>query len=260
MRLKLSHLAALGLAVVFATAVWQRPAFAQTDEIQVYDGSLAAPGVINLTWHNNYTPDGVKTPAFPGAIVSNHSWNGVTEWAYGVTDWFEAGLYFPLYSHDMNHGLTYNGFKLRTLFAVPHAEDRVFFYGVNFEFSFNKKHWDQKTHTLEVRPIIGWHLGKVDLVFNPILDSSYNGIKKWEFDPETRIAYNIDKTWAVAAEEYDGFGPLNGFNAANQQTHELFGVVDYSGSPLEVEAGVGFGLTRASDNVTFKLILAADLN
>src|SRR5678815_6136567 len=34
---------------------------AQSDEIQVYDGGLAPTGVFNLTWHNNYTPDGVKT-------------------------------------------------------------------------------------------------------------------------------------------------------------------------------------------------------
>ena len=38
--------------------------FAQTDEIQVYNGDLAPPGKFNLTWHQNYTPIGLKTPAF----------------------------------------------------------------------------------------------------------------------------------------------------------------------------------------------------
>ncbi len=33
-------------------------ASAQTDEIQVYDGEIAAPGIFNLTWHNNFTPMG----------------------------------------------------------------------------------------------------------------------------------------------------------------------------------------------------------
>ena len=56
-------------------------AAAQSDEIQVYDGGLAEVGVFNLTLHNNFTPDGVKTPAFPGAITSDDSWNGVSEWA-----------------------------------------------------------------------------------------------------------------------------------------------------------------------------------
>ena len=92
---------------------------AQTDEIQVYDGEIAPVGVFNLTWHNNYTPNGHKEPAFPGGLVANRTYNGVTEWAYGVTPWFEQGLYFPLYSDSSNKGWVYNGWKLRELFAVP---------------------------------------------------------------------------------------------------------------------------------------------
>jgi hypothetical protein len=42
-------------------------AFAQTDEIQVYDGGLAPKGVFNLTLHNNFTPKGIKEPAWDGA-------------------------------------------------------------------------------------------------------------------------------------------------------------------------------------------------
>jgi hypothetical protein len=81
---------------------WQ--AFAQTDEIQVYDAEIAKPGVLNLEWHNNYTFDGLKTPRFPGGLVPNHTFNSVPEWAYGVTDWFEQGLYLPLYSFSSNLG------------------------------------------------------------------------------------------------------------------------------------------------------------
>ena len=50
---------------------------AQTDEIQVYDAEIAAPGVFNLTWHNNYTFSGSDTPSFPGAVVPDKSLNGV---------------------------------------------------------------------------------------------------------------------------------------------------------------------------------------
>ena len=133
-------------------------AMAQADEIQVYDGGLAEPGIFNLTLHSNFTPRGVKTPAFPGAVVADQSFNGVPEWAYGVTDWFEAGLYLPLYTRDKSTGWGLDGVKLRTLFAVPHADDRRFVYGANFEFSYNAKRWDVKRFTSEVRPILGWHL------------------------------------------------------------------------------------------------------
>ena len=235
-------------------------ASAQTDEIQVYDGKLAPPGVFNLTWHNNYTWQASSTPAFPGGVAPDHSWNGVPEWAYGVAPWFEAGLYMPLYSDDEHTGWGLDGFKLRALFAVPHAAERRFFYGANFEFSVNAKRWDEKRFSSEVRPIIGWHLQPFDIILNPIVDTAYDGVKNLEFVPAARVAYNIDHTWAVAAEEYDDFGPLHDFYSAGQQVHQLYAVVDRTGGWFDIEAGVGFGLTPASDGVTFKLILARDLN
>src|SRR6266700_5737236 len=89
LNMRMRTLALMALALVALPVV----ASAQTDEIQVYDGSLAAPGKWNLTLHSNFTPEGMKTPAFPGGLISDKSWNGVPEWAYGVTNWFEAGLY-----------------------------------------------------------------------------------------------------------------------------------------------------------------------
>src|SRR5258708_35101058 len=119
-------------ALLLVSIALAGPAAAQTDEIQVYDAELAAPGIFNLTWHNNFTPKGVGTVPFSGGVVADRSLNGVTEWAFGVTDWFETGLYLPLYTRDKNLGWGYNGFKIRELFAVPHAADRRFFYGVEF--------------------------------------------------------------------------------------------------------------------------------
>jgi hypothetical protein len=233
---------------------------AQTDEIQVYDGHLAEPGVFNLMLHTNFTPDGVKTPAFPGAEVADKSLNQVPEWAYGVAPWFEVGLYIPLYSRDKNTGWGINGTKIRLLFAVPHAEDRRFFYGSNFEFSYNAKRWDARSFTSEIRPIIGWHLKPVDIIINPILDTSYSGIKNVEFAPATRVAYNFSRVWATAVEEYDNFGRLRGFNPAGDQAHQLYGVVDHTGNAWDIEAGIGFGLTRSSDRVVLKVMLSRDLN
>ena len=236
------------------------PAFAQTDEIQVYDGALAPPGVFNLTLHSNFTPSGLKTPAFPGAVAADKSFNGVPEWALGVTKWFEAGLYLPLYSYDHATGWGIDGMKLRALFAVPNADDRTFFYGANFEFSINGRRWDTTRITSEVRPIIGWHLRPVDIVVNPILDTSYDGPKNLDFAPSMRVAYNLSPAWAIAAEQYADFGPIRHFYSSGSQGQQLYGVVDYGGKLLDVEAGIGFGLTAASDDVTLKLILSRDLN
>ena len=256
-KMDLRGLGLIALALVLAPAA----AFAQTDEIQVYDGAIAERGVFNLTVHNNFTPEGLKTPAFPGGLIPDKSLNGVTEWAYGVTDWFEAGLYLPLYSISKGRGATINGGKLRLLFVKPHADDRMFFYAVNFEFSYNAKHWDSRRFTSEIRPIIGVHLHPVDIIVNPILDNSYiGGFRSLDFAPATRVAYNVSPKWAVAVEEYADLGLLRRFYSTTEQSHQLYGVIDHGTKFVNIEAGVGFGLTPASDKVILKLLLSRDLN
>jgi len=271
MRCRLAHLRFLGrplktvrvgifVAVIAMSFIaWPERGFAQTDEIQVYDAEIADPGVLNLEVHNNYTFDGLKMPRFPGGLVPNHTLNGVPEWAYGVTDWFEQGLYLPLYSVSSNLGPVLDGFKVRELFVVPHAADRTFFYGINFEFSYNAKHWDPSMYSSEIRSIFGWHLGKFDFIVNPIFDNSWKGFNNLDFAPAVRIAYNLSQTWAVAIEEYADYGVIKHFLPAAQQSQQLFGVIDYKGEPFNVEAGLGFGLTAASDRLVAKVMISRDL-
>lgn len=235
--------------------------FAQTDEIQVYDASIADTGKFNLTWHNNFTPDGLKTAAFPGGIIPDRSFNGVTEWAYGATDWLELGLYLPLYSISKNHEATINGGKIRLLFVSPHAADRTFFYGANFEFSYNSTSWEPVRFTSEIRPIIGVHLHPVDIIVNPILDNSFRGgFKSLDFAPCARVAYNFTPKFALSVEEYSDVGPLRAVLPTRLESHQVWGVFDRVTRIGNFEAGVGFGVTPASDKVTLKLMFSRDLN
>ena len=236
--------------------------FGQTDEIQVYDAEIAEPGIFNLMVHTNFTPIGRMTPDFPNGIIPNDSVNGAAEWAYGVKPWFEQGVYLPLYSfNSTNHGATINGFKIRELFVRPHAHDHKFFYGLNFEFSVNARYWEPRRVSSELRPIIGVHLHRWDLIYNPIMDTDYTGgVKGLQFNPAARVAYNLTNKWAVAAEEYDGFGPFNDFVPLNQQFHETWAVMDRTGGFVNIETGVGLGWTGGSDRLTLKLMISRDLN
>jgi hypothetical protein len=237
-------------------------AVAQTDEIQVYDAAIADQGVFNLEIHTNFTPAGRKTADYPGGIIPNHSVNGAAEWAYGVADWFEQGLYLPVWSpYSQDRGGSLNGFKLRELFVRPHAKDHAFFYGVNFEFSVNYHYWEPRRFTSEVRPIVGLHLRKVDFIFNPIVDTQYRGgFGNLEFVPATRLAYNLNDNWAVAAEEYSDFGPLRRFDPISEQFQEVWAVVDHSSKIVDIETGIGVGVTGGADKWTLKLMLSRDLN
>jgi hypothetical protein len=262
---KVPYLGKGALALLMAVFLCTLPVRAQTDEIQVYDAEIEPPGIFNLMVHTNFTPLGRTTPDFPGSIIADHSLNGTAEWAYGVTPWFEQGLYLPVYTiYSTGQGATINGFKLRELFVRPHAHDHTLFYGANFEFSVNASYWEDRTITSEIRPIVGLHLHPVDLIYNPILDTDYRGgFGGLQYNPAGRVAYNLNDNWAFAVEEYDGFGALHDFIPLHQQFHELWVVTDHS-SPnilgINVEAGIGFGLTAGSDKVTLKLMLSRNLN
>jgi hypothetical protein len=247
-------------AIVVTLLAVPELARAQTDEIQVYDGGLALPGTFNLTLHNNFTPKGERIPSFAGAVVADKSLNGASEFALGVTSWFEAGLYLPVYSRDKNTGWGLDAVKLRLLFAVPNAGSRTFVYGANFEFSYNAKRWDPTRFTSEIRPIVGWHLKPVDIIFNPILDTSYDGIRNFVFAPATRVVYGLSPEWTTGVEEYADFGPLHAFRSPSEQAHQVYWVIDHAGKTWGVEAGAGVGLTNGSDRLTFKLILSRDFN
>ena len=241
------------LAIGLCSALTSRAVCAQTDEIQVYTGGLEAPGKFSLTIHANYTPSARTIPRFPGGVIPEGSVNGAFEWAYGVSDWFEAGAYAPVYTITRNGKLLLNGVKLRALFAVPRADSRSFFYGVNFELSRNSLSWDESRYGGEVRPIIGVRSGPWDFIANPILDTSFNGLSRLEFEPCIRVAYNRGREWAGAVEYYADFGELR--NLATGE-HSLFAVADRAGKFLDVEAGIGFGLSRATDKVVLKTILS----
>jgi len=138
----------------------------------------------------------------------------------------------------------------------PHAAERSFFYGVNFELSFNARYWEPTRNTGEIRPIIGARIGPVDLITNPILDTSFQGLGSLNFAPASRIAYNFSESWAAAVEHYADFGGLSHFEPLTRQYQTLFAVIDYRGEPVNVEFGIGHGFTAASDALIIKLIVS----
>jgi hypothetical protein len=241
------------LAIALCSAFAGRTARAQTDEIQVYTGDLEAPRQFSLTLHVNHTVSGRTAAAIAGGVVPKGSTNGAFEWAYGVSEWFEAGAYLPVFTFTRTGQLLLDGAKLRALFAVPHAASRRFFYGVNFELSRNSRTWDQSRYGGEIRPIIGVRSGPWDFIANPILDTSFDGLSHLDFAPAMRVAYNAGRNWATAVEYYGDFGEIDHF-VEGERT--IFAVADRTGGFLDVEAGIGFGFTSASDKLVLKTILS----
>ena len=240
------------LAGAALPAVLAQPAMA-TDEIQVYNAGIAAPGQFTIQQHLNNVPAGLNEPPFPGGLVSNHSINGTPEFAYGVTDWWELGLYLPFAIQDQK--FYSNALKLRTLFVSPHADQRDFFYGINLEFSNTTPKFAQTRFTLEVRPIIGVRNADWEFIVNPIIDAGFGKLGELDFAPATRLARKLAPDTYLGLEYYSDFGEIGNFPKFADQQHTLFLVTDFKLGDFGVDFGVGHGLTPSSDRWVVKTII-----
>jgi hypothetical protein len=240
------------LAIGALLVVLARPAKA-VDEIQVYNAGIAAPGQFTIQQHLNYIAHGVKEPPFPGGLVSHHSINGTPEFAYGVSDWWEVGLYLPFAIQDQQ--FLSNSFKLRTLFVSPNAAERNFFYGVNFEFSHTMPRFSQTRFGMEIRPIIGVRNADYEFIVNPIVDIGFGKYGQAEFTPAARLARKWGTDLFVGLEYYANFGEIGNFLKPEDQQHTLFAVTDFKVGDFGVNFGVGHGLTPASDRWVIKTIV-----
>jgi hypothetical protein len=228
---------------------------AAVDEIQLYNAEIAEVGQFTIQHHFNYTFDGRTTPEFPGGLVPNHALNATPEFAYGVTDWFEAGLYIP-WAIDGDGQLLSNNFKLRTLFVMPDAAKRDFFMGLNFEYDFPNPKFDPNRFAMEMRPIIGWRNPQWEFIVNPIFDAGFGSHTYLDFVPAARLARKLAEDTFVGVEYYTDLGLPGSFPSFNQEQHQLFGVVDFKVGEIDVDFGVGYGLTPGSDRLVAKTILS----
>jgi hypothetical protein len=242
------------VALIAAATIAAGAAAHPDDEIQVYNAEINTPGRWSLELHNNYVINGKKRPDFPGGITPDGALNGTPELARGMTEWLEFGMYMP-YAVTRNGNPEWGGMKLRTLFVSPHAEERTFFYGVNFELGYAPPRFSEHRWNVEIRPIIGVRFKPIEFIVNPIVDTALDGPgRAVEFLPAARLAYLFNDTWAAGFENYSNLGPIDRIQGSlAEQT--LFAVVDYTGEPIEVNFGVGHGYTQQSNGWVLKLIL-----
>jgi hypothetical protein len=246
---------AVSLLATFATCLPGPRLAHAADEIQVYNAEINEVGQFSVQQHLNYTITGIPTPAYPGALISNHALNGTPEFAYGVTPWLELGLYVPWAVNEQGQFLS-NNFKLRTLFAVPDAAKKDFFYGLNFEYDFPSWPFVPSRFAMEVRPIIGWRNPQWEFIINPIIDFAWGQLGEVDFAPAARLVRNLGEDRFIGLEYYTGLGPPGNFQSFAQQSHQLFAVTDFKVGKIDVDLGIGYGLTPGSDRWVAKTILS----
>jgi hypothetical protein len=248
-----ARLATIAVASVLAA----RPALAFDevhDEIQVYNADIAELGQWTYEQHLNYAIVGQKQPEFPGGFYDNHSLQGTPEFAYGLTPWWEPGFYLPFAVTGAGQVLS-DGAKIRNLFVVPDAAKRDFFYGINFELGYELPRFSLVPWNLEIRPIVGVRNTQWEFIVNPIVDVGFGSLGEADFAPAVRLARNLGEDRFIGLEYYADFGKIGDFLPLREQYQELYAVTDFKVKTVDVELGVGYGLTSGSDRLMVKAII-----
>jgi hypothetical protein len=224
------------------------------DEIQVYNAEIAGVGQWTYEQHLNYAAIGQSPSEVPGGFASNHALQGTPEFAYGITDWWEAGFYLPFAVSGDGQFLS-DGAKIRSLFVVPDAAKRSFFYGINFELGYELPRFSSTPWGLEIRPIIGVRNSQWEFIVNPIVDLSFGPGGEADFAPAVRLARNLGEDRFIGLEYYADFGKIGSFLPLQQQSQQLFVVTDFKIGKIDMELGAGYGFTSGSDRFTLKAII-----
>lgn len=233
------------------------PVMAAPEEIQVYLDDLTAPGRFGSDVHTNYVLSGPRTPDYPGALASNHLFRFTPEFYYGLTETVELGLYLPTTAAP-GAGAHYEGEKLRLKYIAPHDDKSGPFWGVNLEVGRTSHRVSEVPWNAQLKGIYGFRSGPWTVGFNANLDGSLAGSPAspvaLEFD--TKVAYEARRGLQLGFESYNELGPLRDLGRLKTLSQMLYAVVDAEVSKkVDINAGIGRGLTSASDRWVMKAIV-----
>lgn len=226
-------------------------------EIQVYGSDLVDTGHTMVELHSNYTFNGITAPV-DGQLPTNHVVHETVEITHGWTPWFETGFYF-FNSLGSDGRTAYVGSHIRPRFAAPESWKWPVGVSMSFEFGFQKKEFSANTETLEIRPIVDKKMGGWYVSLNPTLDQSFAGPDEHRgliFSPNIKWSYDVTKAVALGLEYYGSTGPVFHLDPVQEQQHQIFAAMDLNTDPKwEFNAGLGIGLTNATDKGIFKIII-----
>lgn len=228
-------------------------------EVQVYGAEVAPPGSTMVELHTNSALRGT-TQREEGVLPTQHAVHETLEITHGWTSWFETGLYL-FTSIQPDTGWEWVGTHIRPRVRAPEEWKLPVGLGLSMEIGYQERRFSTDTWTMELRPIIDKQLGPWYLSFNPVFSKSLagEGVRQgrgFEFNPNAKVAYDVTPKVALGLEYYGALGPVHSLDPPREQEHLIFPVVDVDLGPRwEFNAGVGFGLTRATDGVILKLIL-----
>jgi hypothetical protein len=224
-------------------------------EIQVYPVETAPMGHLTLELHSN----SVTTATGPAAKdeLDPYQIHETVEATYGVLKWLEVGQYVATAKLD-NGNYEYAGARTKVHFGIPQSMEWPIEVGANFELDYMRFAAEENPLSLEMRPIIEKKFGRLTLIGNFVFEKPFNGPgnKGLAFAPSSEIDYQLLDWLTPGLEYYGDMGPVAAMPSVQNQQHFIVPALNFNFlSQLELNLGVGVGLTRASNGLFVKSIV-----
>jgi hypothetical protein len=245
------------LVLMAAILMGARPSHAiDFYEIQIYDTDTAPVGHLTLELHSNTTSTATgKLAKSQSDVYQIHE---TVEGTYGVIRWLEIGQYFDT-AKLSNGNYEYTGSRTKVHFGIPQTFEWPVQFGGNIEFDYVRRVAEQNPLTLELRPIVGGSYKGFRLVGNFAFVDPFSGPgahRGFQFNPSGELVYKLNSWLSPAVEYYGDMGSIQPLAKVQEQQHFIVPALNFDFIPqLELNLGVGIGLTRASNAVFLKSIV-----
>lgn len=225
-------------------------------EIQVYASEVVPKKHTIFELHSNYTFKSSDIPA-ENIVSADKALHETVEITHGFTNCFEVGSYlFTSWGSGNRSGLV--GVHLRPRVVAPASWKLPLGLSLGTEVGYQKAAFFGDQWMAEIRPIIDKQFGKCYFAMNLTMDVGLDKGQKHEadFNPSLKAFYDLSEKVSLGFEYYTALGAVKNFDPVKMQKQLLFGALEWDlGPEWEFNAGLGYGLTPASDKWIFKLIL-----
>lgn len=225
-------------------------------EIQIYTSETTPEGHLTLELHSNSVT--TATGAEAHAQLNPYQIHETLEATYGVTPHIEIGQYLAT-AKLSNGDYEYAGSRTKCHFGVAASDSWPIQIGGNIELDYMRRAAEENPLSLELRPILEKRVGRLLVVADLVFEKPFDGPGTHQgmtFAPSGEITYDMFKWLTPAVEYYSDMGAIEHFPSIERQQQFVVPALNFDFLPeLELNLGVGFGLTRASNGLFLKSIV-----
>ena len=225
-------------------------------EIQIYTVDTTEQYHLQLELHSNTVTTATGEAA--KEAIRPYEIHETLEATYGILQHVEIGQYFATAKLE-NGNYEYAGSRTKVHFGITDPEQWLIAIGGNIELDYMRRAAEENPLTLELRPIIETHLKRFWVVANLAFEKPFSGPGTHDgvtFAPSGEVLYDLLPWLRPGVEYYGDMGPIQPLPSVQRQQHFIVPVLNFDFIPqLELNLGVGLGLTRESNGVFTKSII-----